>query len=82
MYNFFFLVLGPVDPARDIETLNEEEIDTEFAGDSEYDGAEQHSIAFSANTSIPIFNPIDSGSEDYRFSSGECLIFYIEWWQI
>lgn len=66
----FIIVIGPVDPARDIETLNEEEIDTEFAGDSEYDGAEQRSIALSANTSIPIFNPIDSGSEDYRFSSG------------
>lgn len=67
---FFFSVSGPVDPARDIDTLNEEELESEFIDDSEYEGSEQQSLAFDHNTSIPVLNSLDSGSEDYRFSTG------------
>lgn len=56
-----------MDPGRDIETLNEDDLETEL---SEFEGSEQQSIAFAQNTSIPILNPLDSGSEEYRFSSG------------
>lgn len=67
---FFYLVLGPIDPVRDIDTLNEEDMESEFVDDSEYEGSEQQSLAFDQNTSMPILNPLDSGSEDYRFSTG------------
>lgn len=63
-------MLGPVDPARDIETLNED-IESEFVDDSECDVSEQPlSLNFDQNSSINGLNPLDSGSEDYRFSTG------------
>jgi len=69
------LALGPVDPARDIETLNEE-LESDFVGESECDGSEQQlSFAYDADTSIPGLNQLDSGSEDYRFSTGN--FFYL-----
>ncbi|XP_055629293.1 fat-like cadherin-related tumor suppressor homolog isoform X5 [Toxorhynchites rutilus septentrionalis] len=62
-------ILGPVDPARDIETLNEDN-ESEFVDDSECDQSEQPlSLGFEENTSIPCLNPLDSGSEDYRFNT-------------
>ncbi|XP_058828867.1 fat-like cadherin-related tumor suppressor homolog isoform X4 [Topomyia yanbarensis] len=62
-------ILGPVDPARDIETLNEDN-ESEFVDDSECDQSEQPlSLGFEQNTSIPCLNPLDSGSEDYRFNT-------------
>ena len=72
---FFFcikqLVLGPNEPNRDIETLNEEVESDEL----DYDGNDKsRSMSFDPHSSIPILNPLDSGSEDYRFSTG---IFYI-----
>lgn len=67
---FLYAVLGPVDPARDIETLNEDN-ESEFVDDSECDQSEQPlSLGFEQNTSIPCLNPLDSGSEDYRFNTG------------
>lgn len=63
--------LGPVDPSRDIETLNEE-TESEFVNDSEFEGSEKpRSIAFDPLSSIPVLNPLDSGSEEYRFSTAE-----------
>lgn len=73
MYSFFCITnfIIAIDSGRDIETLNEEEIETEF-NESEFEESEQQSIAFTPhNTSIPILNPLDSGSEDYRFSAGK-----------
>lgn len=71
----FVKVMGPVDPARDIETLNED-IESEFVDDSEYDGSEQPlSLCFDPEVSIPGLNPLDSGSEDYRFSTGQLSFF-------
>ncbi|XP_062556294.1 fat-like cadherin-related tumor suppressor homolog isoform X3 [Armigeres subalbatus] len=62
-------ILGPVDPVRDIETLNEDN-ESEFVDDSECDQSEQPlSLGFEQNTSIPCLNPLDSGSEDYRFNT-------------
>ncbi|XP_055595283.1 fat-like cadherin-related tumor suppressor homolog isoform X3 [Uranotaenia lowii] len=62
-------ILGPVDPARDIETLNEDN-ESELIDDSECDQSEQPlSLGFEQNTSIPCLNPLDSGSEDYRFNT-------------
>ncbi|XP_058065437.1 fat-like cadherin-related tumor suppressor homolog [Anopheles bellator] len=62
-------ILGPVDSTRDIETLNEDN-ESEFVDDSECDQSEQPlSLGFEQNTSIPCLNPLDSGSEDYRFNT-------------
>lgn len=66
--------MGPVDPVRDIETLKED-IESEFV-ESECDQSEQPlSINFDCNIgesqSIPCLNPLDSGSEDYRFNTGK-----------
>lgn len=67
---FFIQDFGPVDPIRDIETLNEDE--SEFVDDSECDVSEQPlSLNFDPHSSISRLNPLDSGSEDYRFSTGE-----------
>ena len=73
-YSLPLPVLGPIDPARDIETLNEEELESECVPDSEYEGSEQQSVVFDHNTSIPILNPLESESEDYRFSSGTFVV--------
>lgn len=59
---------------RDIETLNEEDMESEFVDESEYEGSEQQSLAFDHNSSIPMINPLDSGSEDYRFSSADSYL--------
>ncbi|XP_055537242.1 fat-like cadherin-related tumor suppressor homolog isoform X2 [Wyeomyia smithii] len=67
-------ILGPVDPARDIETLNEDN-ESEFVDDSECDQSEQPlSLGFEQNTSIPCLNPLDSGSEDYRFNTADSYL--------
>lgn len=66
------VITGPVDPARDIDTLNEDDLESEFMVDSEYEGSEQQSLAFDAhNTSLPVLNVLDGGGEDYRFSTGK-----------
>lgn len=77
-FSFFCIVLGPIDPVRDIDTLNEEDMESEFVDDSEYEGSEQQSLAFDQNTSMPILNPLDSGSEDYRFSTGKPFSLFVE----
>lgn len=70
---FFIQDFGPVDPIRDIETLNEDE--SEFVDDSECDVSEQPlSLNFDPHSSISRLNPLDSGSEDYRFSTGEWFL--------
>lgn len=69
---------GPIDPIRDIDTLNEEDLDSEFIEDSEYEGSEQPSLGFEHSTSIPILNSLDSGSEDYRFSTGKTKRFFFQ----
>lgn len=74
----FHIVLGPIDPVRDIDTLNEEDMESEFVDDSEYEGSEQRSLAFDQNTSMPILNPLDSGSEDYRFSTGKSILLNLK----
>lgn len=62
--------MGPVDPMRDIETLNED-IESEYVDDSECDQSEQPlSLTFDQNLSMQGLNPLDSGSEDYRFNTG------------
>ncbi|XP_059608235.1 fat-like cadherin-related tumor suppressor homolog, partial [Phlebotomus argentipes] len=50
-----------VDPARDIETLNE---DLESDVVTDYGNGEEDPMA-----SLTALNPLDSGSEDYRFST-------------
>ena len=68
-------MMGPVDPARDIETLNED-IESEFVDDSECD--QPLSINFdNMNHSIPCLNPLDSGSDDYRFNTGNCYGHFV-----
>ncbi|XP_035790783.1 fat-like cadherin-related tumor suppressor homolog isoform X2 [Anopheles albimanus] len=67
-------ILGPVDSTRDIETLNEDN-ESEFVDDSECDQSEQPlSLGFEQNTSIPCLNPLDSGSEDYRFNTADSYL--------
>ncbi|XP_040169864.1 fat-like cadherin-related tumor suppressor homolog isoform X5 [Anopheles arabiensis] len=62
-------ILGPVDSTRDIETLNEDN-ESEYVDDSECDQSEQPlSLGFEQNSSISCLNPLDSGSEDYRFNT-------------
>jgi protocadherin Fat 1/2/3 len=69
-------VIGPVDPARDIETLNED-IESEYVDDSECDQSEKPlSLGLGQSISIQNLNPLDSGSEDYRFNTGECFPFF------
>lgn len=60
------------DPSQDAAAVTEDEIETEF-NDSE---CERRSIAFTNNSSIPTsLNPLDSGSDDYRFASGKLFFF-------
>ncbi|XP_052890694.1 fat-like cadherin-related tumor suppressor homolog [Anopheles moucheti] len=62
-------ILGPIDSTRDIETLNEDN-ESEYVDDSECDQSEQPlSLGFEQNSSISCLNPLDSGSEDYRFNT-------------
>lgn len=56
--------------------ITEEEIETEY-NDSEFEGGERRSIAFTINSSIPTLNPLDSSSDDYRFASGEHFVFFV-----
>lgn len=49
--------------------ITEEEIETEY-NDSEFEGGELRSVDFDVNSSIPTSNPLDSSSDDYRFTSG------------
>jgi protocadherin Fat 1/2/3 len=76
----FITVMGLVDPTRDIETLKED-VESEFVDDSECDQSEQPlSINFDCNIgnsqSIPCLNPLDSGSEDYRFNTGNLRFLF------
>lgn len=50
---------GPVDPSRDIETLNED-LESECLADSE---CEPHAVS-------PSLNALDSGNEEFRFTTG------------
>ncbi|XP_044259258.1 fat-like cadherin-related tumor suppressor homolog isoform X6 [Tribolium madens] len=52
-------VLGPLDPHRDIETLNED-AESEFMADTEYD----------VHGASPSLNALDSGNEEFRFTTG------------
>jgi protocadherin Fat 1/2/3 len=52
-------VLGPLDPHRDIETLNED-AESEFMADSECD----------PHGASPSLNALDSGNEEFRFTTG------------
>ncbi|XP_015840545.1 fat-like cadherin-related tumor suppressor homolog isoform X4 [Tribolium castaneum] len=56
-------VLGPLDPHRDIETLNED-AESEFMADSEYD----------AHGASPSLNALDSGNEEFRFTTVPLII--------
>lgn len=70
--NIHIPTLGPVDPTRDIETLNEE-LESDFVDESELEGSVKPmsiSIQFDQHSSMSGLNPLDSGSEDYRFSTG------------
>lgn len=53
-------VLGPLDSHRDIETLNED-LESEFMADSE---GERNAVS-------PSLNALDSGNEDFRFTTGK-----------
>lgn len=53
-------ILGPLDPHRDIETLNED-LESEFMADSEGD----------RRTISPSLNALDSGNEEFRFATGK-----------
>uniref|UniRef100_A0A182K8T4 Uncharacterized protein n=1 Tax=Anopheles christyi TaxID=43041 RepID=A0A182K8T4_9DIPT len=67
-------MLGPVDSTRDIETLNEDN-ESEYVDDSECDQSEQPlSLGFEQNSSISCLNPLDSGSEDYRFNTADSYL--------
>lgn len=66
--------MGPVDPARDIETLNEDE--SEYVEDSECDQSEQPLSLGFANDTASSIGVIDSGSEDYRFNTGKTSYFF------
>lgn len=59
-------MLGPIDPARDIDTLNEDQ-ESEYIGDSEC-GTE-----FNYSDS-PHLNALDSGGEDYRFRNSDSYL--------
>jgi protocadherin Fat 1/2/3 len=59
-------VLGPLDPHRDIETLNED-AESEFMADSECD----------PHGASPSLNALDSGNEEFRFTTGTCPKFFI-----
>uniref|UniRef100_A0A182QTF4 Fat-like cadherin-related tumor suppressor homolog n=1 Tax=Anopheles farauti TaxID=69004 RepID=A0A182QTF4_9DIPT len=64
----------PVDSTRDIETLNEDN-ESEYVDDSECDQSEQPlSLGFEQNSSISCLNPLDSGSEDYRFNTADSYL--------
>lgn len=52
-------MLGPLDPHRDIETLNED-IESEFMADTDCD----------TSRISPSLNALDSGNEEYRFTTG------------
>lgn len=58
-----------MDPTRDIETLNEN-IELDFPDMSECDRSEQP-LSINFDQSMTYLNPLDSGSEDYRFNTGE-----------
>ncbi|XP_055855772.1 fat-like cadherin-related tumor suppressor homolog isoform X2 [Episyrphus balteatus] len=63
------LNLGPVDPVRDIETLNED-IESEYVEESESECSEKPlSMSFETHTPISGLNLLDSGSEEYRFNT-------------
>lgn len=66
-------MISAIDPShRDIETLNED-LESEFNADSE---CEPHAIS-------PSLNALDSGNEEYRFTTGKIIyslyvnIYYI-----
>lgn len=66
---FQILVLGPMDPSRDIETLNEDQ-ESEYIGDSEC-GTDLSERYTSSKGGL---NPLDSGSEEYKYKSSESYL--------
>lgn len=62
-----FSVLGPVDPIRDIETLNEDQ-ESEYVGDSEC-GTE-----FEESRYPDVCQMLDSGGEEYRFNAADSYL--------
>ncbi|XP_037908128.1 fat-like cadherin-related tumor suppressor homolog isoform X10 [Hermetia illucens] len=65
--------LGSIDQVRGIEPLNEE-VESEFL-ESEFEGSEKPlSTSFDPLSSVPGLNRLDSGSEEYRFSTVPLVI--------
>ncbi|XP_068085238.1 fat-like cadherin-related tumor suppressor homolog [Anabrus simplex] len=60
-------VLGPIDPARDIETLNEDQ-ESEYVGDSEC-GTE-----YPDSPNLQSCNMLDSGGEEYHFNTANSYL--------
>jgi protocadherin Fat 1/2/3 len=59
---------GPImDPSRDIETLNE---NIEFDIPDLSDSRSEQPLSINFDNSMSYLNPLDSGSEDYRFNTG------------
>lgn len=58
--------MGPVDSHRDIETLNED-LESEFNADSE---CEPHTVS-------PNLNALNSGNEEFRFTTGNCFFILL-----
>lgn len=65
------LVLGPLDPHRDIETLNEDE--SEFMADGS--DSDPTTTATTHRRHSPSLNALDSGNEEYRFTTGTDQFF-------
>lgn len=63
------MVLGgvPLDPHRDIETLNEDESEFMADGSSESDPT---TTTTTHRRLSPSLNALDSGNEEYRFTTG------------
>lgn len=49
---------------------NHEDHETEIIEHSDFEENKHHSMLFDPHSSTPTLNPLDSGSEDYRFSTG------------
>ncbi|GLH14886.1 Fat-like cadherin-related tumor suppressor homolog [Gryllus bimaculatus] len=66
-------VLGPVDPVRDIETLNEDQ-ESEYVGDSEC-GTEFGGSHYGPDSpNLQSSNVLDSGGEEYHFNTASSYL--------
>ncbi|KAJ8866041.1 hypothetical protein PR048_033565, partial [Dryococelus australis] len=63
---------GPVDPLRDIETLNEDQ-ECEYIGDSEC-GTEFSDGHYPDSPYLRSCNAVDSGGEEYRFNTADSYL--------